>query len=410
MTDWMGVDPGGTEQLWDPTILISVLEIFKSREPFSRGEKKSPIFLDLEDAYSNITWRGSDADGTFRPIFRKTNPWVKLGLIGPETFNEYVTPLGEELLAGESDIESVFISALKSHREPDGSPSYATMCAAAIELPDERYTLEDVEFAISKSYSSGEKTLRESLAYSRKNKFAFSNASRRIRTLRSFMNALVSAGALSYTKDGWKLNKPEVALEISSKNNYKLPSFQNEVFEKSATYNAFSEIVPGHRAVPSFKINTTNLFDPIQRALLLEKANSEHELLIEKCAEIVISAGLLPIEDANSFDLAVVSKQLIAEMKSINRTNCISQLRKAVAQLPEYRWKFKEFFFDNSSLIIVLNKNPLEFIKQDYLSYIENDRGIKIFWQNGNGIIGTNGMQLSQFISEIPLVKNIDKI
>lgn len=404
MIDWMGVDPGGTEQLWDPAILISVLEIFKSREPFSRGDKKSPIFLDLEDAYPNITWRGSEADGTFRPIFRKTNPWVKLGLIGPETFNEYVTPLGEELLAGESNIADVFISALKSHREQDGSRSYATMCAAATALPDERYTLVDVEFAISKGYASGEMTLKDSLSYSRKNQLAFPNTTRRIRTLRSFMNALVSAGALSYTIGGWTLNNREVALEIFAENNYQLPAIQNEVFDASSEYSLFSEIVPGHRVVAPFKVNTNTLFDPTQRALLLEKAYSAHELLIEECAEIVQAAGLSSVEDANSFDLAIISKQLIAEMKSINKTNCISQLRKAVAQLPEYRWKFKEIFFENSHLIIVLDKSPLDFVNLDYISYIENDRRIRVFWKTGEGIIGTNGIQLSRFISEIPLI------
>lgn len=413
MSEWKGLDPGGTEQLWDPDVLVTVLQIFKSNEPFSRNDKSSSLYLDLEDSFPEITWRGNDADGTFRSIFRKTNPWVRLGLIGPATVNEVVTPLGEELLAGETSISTVFIEALKDYAEPDGTKSFSIMCSAALERPAEVFNLNDVEFAVSKDFAAGVSSLSDALYSCRNNRLAFPRSSRRPRTLRSFMSALVSAGALRGSFGGWSLSDAEIAKEIASYSSLSGASenqiltagyYQPVAGEATLTYNNLREILPGQRRVPIFDTNSTAVYDPIRRALLLERANSTHESLVEECASIVRALGFRPIEDINSFDLAIVEKKLMAEMKSINAINCVSQIRKAIAQLPEYRWRNKSKFEGRVYLVIVLDQNPLSFVDIDYINFVELDRGIKIFWRSLNGLVGIDGQNFSDFVSGLPSV------
>lgn len=362
MSEWKGLDPGGTEQLWDSTVLLDVLNILKSREPFSRGQSDSAIYDDLEDKFSDITWRNFDVKNSFRPIFRKTNPWAKLGLVTDETNNAYVTPLGDELISSEKTLTSIFVEATKNHVEPDGTPSFAIMCKAAIELPTETFSLEDVEYAVSKSYADGSQTLADSLNHVRSKKITFPSDSRRKRTLRSFLNALVSAGALVNVADGWTLHDKVVAAEIAGGHSAAEVVHEGQqkapfvLTKTSWTGAAFKDIPLGKRAIPKFDPSSAVAHDPIKRALLLEKANSIHESLVEKCAEAAIKAGLKPIEDLNSFDMAVVEKKVIVEVKSINLTNAVSQLRKAVAQLPEYRWRHRAIFDAASLLVIVTNQ------------------------------------------------------
>ena len=54
MSEWKGLDSGGTEQLWDPSVLMDMLTIVKSHEPFSRNDPNSPIFDELESEYPDI--------------------------------------------------------------------------------------------------------------------------------------------------------------------------------------------------------------------------------------------------------------------------------------------------------------------------------------------------------------------
>ena len=77
MSEWKGFDPGGTEQLWETRVLIGVLQILKAHEPYARNDPTSPIYGNLESKFPGITWKSFDSSDSFRPIFRKTHPWVK---------------------------------------------------------------------------------------------------------------------------------------------------------------------------------------------------------------------------------------------------------------------------------------------------------------------------------------------
>ncbi len=406
MSDWKGLDPGGTEQLWDSTILVDVLEIFKEYEPFSRDNPNSPIFPELQEKYPEITWQNVNADGSFRPIFRKTNPWVKLGLITSDTTNVTVTPLGDELLSGEKLLNEIFTEAAKNFVDTDGSHSFAVMCKAALELPNEIFTLEDVEFAISKTYADGSEILPVAINKTRSKQLTFQDGSRRKRTLRSFMNTLVNAKALVNVTTGWVLNDVDIASEIADIHERpkirlqligsKIPVQKTNIL----TSTNVKEILAGKRSLPTFAPSSNFASDPLQRALLLEKANSIHESLVEKCAQIIRSVGKIPVEDANTFDVAICNDKILIEVKSLHAANAISQIRKAIAQLPEYRWAHRNIFDETTLMLIVTNENPSKFFSPDYIQYIKEDRGIMLFWQSGDSLVTSGNLSFAEFLTQ----------
>ena len=134
---------------------------------------------------------------------------------------------------------------------------------------------------------------------------------------------------------------------------------------------------------------------------MLEKANSIHELLVEQCAKVLSGIGLIPVEDPNTFDLAVVDQQLLVEVKSIHQSNAISQLRKAIAQLPEYRWRHKETFSESTTMVIITNENPALYVDADFLKYLAEDRGIKLFWQQSAFLVDASGKHLEDLLAPL---------
>jgi hypothetical protein len=413
MSEWKGLDPGGTEQLWDSSVLIGALQIFKAHEPFSRGDAQSPIYDDLEEKFPEITWRNFDQSGSFRPVFRKTNPWVKLNLVSDETNNAYLTPVGDELLSGEKSLNEVFVEATKNFVEIEGDASYQTICRFMLQLPNITITLEDVEFAISDCYVRGELSATDSINKARNLGLTFPLGSRRPRTLRAMMNALVITGAIVNSVNGWILRDPSIAKEIAN--------------IEFLTTNVATDTIPSENPVPATtpttsprSVNTvysgreirernraesgltsralSKTYDPINRALLLEKANSIHEQLVQKCAGIIKAQGHTALEDPNSFDVACLKLKVLMEVKSINSINAVSQLRKAVAQLPEYRWRHKDHFDQDSRLLVITNANPSNYVDNDYIDFLLTDRRLFIFWDDGANLVNHLGTTLQDFL------------
>ena len=407
MGTWKGLDPGGTEQLWDPDVLVDVTAIFRAHDPFSRGNETDPIYLDLESQYPDITWRNTDASG-FREIFRKANPWVKLGLTTEGRQNASVTPLGEELLAGIKDIKDIFVEATKSHQEADGTYSFALMCRAALERPEEKFSLEDVEYGVSLGYADGTTSLIDAITKVRSTGQTFPHGSRRIRTLRSFMNALVSSGALVHTDKGWMLGDKIQAAEIAQVDLTTLNSAPASSVvipqaslpkSKRTPDSGIYEIARGKRSVAPFAPGSGK-HDPVKRALLLEKANSLHELLVEKCANEIRSAGGTPFENQNSFDVAEKNFGILIEVKSVTEFNSVSQARKAVAQLLEYRYMHREMFTaEKVDLYLVTNENLANYVEEKFIEFLEQELSIQLFWLSGESLIDSQGNTLLSVIT-----------
>ena len=394
MAFWNGFDSGGVEQIWDDALIVQVLEVFQKNEPFDRSDEEAPFYDQLEQMFPDITWRERDYRNSFRPIFRRANPWVKLGLITPGTKNAELTTLGLEVLSGEKTLRDVYIEATSIFVENDGiTRTFAIMCQAALQLPDEVFSLEDVEYAVSQDPDYTAASLIVALQKRRVIAQRFSHGSRRPRVLRRIMNSLVSAGALLEVPFGWKLASSEIAAEISGSSNSTEESEKPVViFQKGIFAPNVKEIAPGVRPLRTISASFVARIDPIQRALLLERAHSEHERIVEKCADLIRSLGGKPIEDLNSFDVACSEHiKIIFEAKSITRTNCFSQLRKAVSQLPEYRWRHRHKFDDRTRLVIALNADPTPWVDADFLNYITEDRGISIIWLIGGHFVDRLG-------------------
>jgi hypothetical protein len=134
--------------------------------------------------------------------------------------------------------------------------------------------------------------------------------------------------------------------------------------------------------------------------LLLEKANSTHEGLVERVADQIRNLGGTPLEDPNSFDVAVKDiGQCILEVKSINSGNVVSQIRKAVAQLPEYRWRHRRDFNEDAILVIVTSDDPTGYIDGDYLEFLVNDRKLQLAWEQGGELQCHDGQPLSDILT-----------
>ncbi len=115
--------------------------------------------------------------------------------------------------------------------------------------------------------------------------------------------------------------------------------------------------------------------DPYETIIRREKANREHARILSMLAALIRLKGYEAFE--NTFiDLYSSSPDntFIFEVKSNNARNTLSQIRKAIAQLYEYRYRSKA---TNAILCIVLQQRPPQAWVEDYLLH---DREILMCW------------------------------
>lgn len=118
-----------------------------------------------------------------------------------------------------------------------------------------------------------------------------------------------------------------------------------------------------------------NRTDPIETLVSREKANREHARILSMLASKFRFQGFSVYE--NTFiDLCTVANEqdFIFEVKSNNSKNALSQIRKAIAQLYEYRYRSGK---TDAVLCIVMQQQPTQPWVIDYLL---NDRNIFICW------------------------------
>lgn len=402
MIDWMGLDSGGTEQLWEPSLLVDILQVMKDHEPFSRSDPHSPIFDDLQTLHNNITWLNVNRDGSQRTAFRKNNPMAKLGLTTPETENAFVTELGNEVLAGNLNIRDVFAIALSTHSEEDGRNSFAVMCEAALLLPDHDFTVEDVEFGVSKLKSLTIDDLTDTISTVRDKRLKVSDATRRRRIRSSVLKMLVRSGAFAETEIGWRLHDKDQAQSITRK-----PIFESAdlVIDRPAQpkrrepKRKFPTIKTENRQRASFDLSKSGKADPIKTAIALERSSQLHEDVVALLGKELIGLGLETFEDPDSFDLAILTKQsAIFEVKTITPKNAIAQIRKAIVQLEEYRWRHFEHFEKPPLLFIVVSQNPDEFFDARYFDFVERDRQMSIIWRE-QAFVDRHGTALQELLT-----------
>jgi Holliday junction resolvase len=115
--------------------------------------------------------------------------------------------------------------------------------------------------------------------------------------------------------------------------------------------------------------------DPFETIIRREKANRDHGRILGRIASIIRVNNNNVFENIFIDLLAVIGGQdYIFEVKSNNTKNALSQIRKAVAQLYEYRYRSGRA---NAVLCIVLQAKPF----QDWvIDYLVKDRDIMICW------------------------------
>jgi hypothetical protein len=115
--------------------------------------------------------------------------------------------------------------------------------------------------------------------------------------------------------------------------------------------------------------------DPFETIICREKANRDHGRILGRIASVIRANNNEAFENIFIDLLAVINSQdYIFEVKSNNRKNALSQIRKAVAQLYEYRYRSNR---QGAILCIVLQQKPLQ---EWVVDYLVKDRDIMICW------------------------------
>ena len=114
---------------------------------------------------------------------------------------------------------------------------------------------------------------------------------------------------------------------------------------------------------------------------LREKANLAHREIVKLLADRMRAQGMIP--ESNIFiDLASRSqKKMLFEIKSCRPENLLSQVRKGISQLYEYRYRHNDLA--QAKLVLALESRPTEPL--DWLvNYLVGDRSIAVCWLEGN--------------------------
>ena len=407
MLPWKGLDAGGTEQLWTTNVILSILDTFSKYSPVNKQDPASPIYRELATKNPKTTWQSYDVKGSFRPIFRKSHPTNTLGLTEKNSIGEQLTSKGYEFLHGLISIEEVFISATRKHSEKDGVKSFSLIAAALIDNPLYSFTLEDIEFGVSKHFDPQKGNL--SFALSKVKSHTSVLLPTRKRRITHMMSSLVTAGVAKRNTNGWTLANMASAIQVVHTNLIlKTKGLNSSIgVTKTSVSKPVVHSIHSGKTVRAITVNkarktifhlTKNTFsDPEQRLLLLEKAHLIHEDLVDSVAQDIKKNGGTPTEDPNSYDVGVSDLcHAIFEIKSINNKNIFSQIRKAVVQLSEYRWRHRASFPDSTFLAIVTNENPKDFIDEDYVDYLTQDRHLTLVWVKEGSLICHDGRTLSE--------------
>ena len=397
---WNGLDSGGTEQLWQQDKIEGILQIFSKHQPVDRSDQSSPIYAELEAAFPEITWRNINVDGSFRPIFRKSHPTATLGLTEKTQTGERVTSRGFDLMNGLLTIDQVFSQAAREHMEKDGESSFAIIASALIEAPNYHFSLEDIEHGICQHYNPDEPNIEDALSHV---SGAPELSTTRRRRLRHMMSVLQKAGAAKPVKKRWQLNDQSVALTISDIVSSPKPIVitTNPVQQPKhpTAGKSIRQISSTEDRSKSFRHNPYSVQDPQKRSLLLEKANSIHEQLVLSVVKIIEDLGGTATEDPNSYDVGVSDfGKVLFEMKSTTPKNAISQYRKAVSQLSEYRWRNRDVFDQKTLLIIVTDQSPSSLVDEDYFDYLIKDRELTLAWESSGTLVCHTGQTLSEVL------------
>lgn len=128
------------------------------------------------------------------------------------------------------------------------------------------------------------------------------------------------------------------------------------------------------------------LADPEITRIKRQRSNLSHKLILQQLDEYLRTFGVEPLENEH-VDLYVEIRpdvKFLFEVKSVNSDNLLSQTRKGLSQLYEYRFRYSALIGYDVRLCLVFPEEPkiIPWL-QDYLCL---DRGIAVVWFSNNGL------------------------
>ncbi len=139
------------------------------------------------------------------------------------------------------------------------------------------------------------------------------------------------------------------------------------------------------------KSKKNTITDPEITRIKSQRANFSHKQTLVNLYDFLDQRGVKSLENEH-IDLYAelpANQKFIFEIKSLSKTNLLSQSRKGLSQLYEYRYRYKEKIGNDAQLCLVFPAEPNQISwLQEYLCL---DRNIGVVWFNKKGkLIASN--------------------
>lgn len=128
------------------------------------------------------------------------------------------------------------------------------------------------------------------------------------------------------------------------------------------------------------------LADPEVTRIKRQRSNLQHKILVQKLDEYLRRRGAVPKESEHIDLFATIPNDgsFLFEVKSISSNNLLSQTRKGISQLYEYRYRYSDDIGEDVTLCLVYPYEPSEISwLQGYLCI---DRKIAVCWFNQDSL------------------------
>ncbi|CAK1952586.1 Restriction endonuclease [Vibrio crassostreae] len=389
--EWKGLDQG-VEQTWAPEVIMDTLRVIAEHQPVSHREPTDPFYKAISERVPHITWFSFDKkDNSFRPIFRRSNTWKKLGLIEELDKRYSLSVAGKDLLVGKTSAQSVLLNVCKNHTEKGEKP-FVIIAQALSNLSESQIKVDDlINLCRSWRLQDGNvtETLRRLTPISQ-SELQSSIHKTRNRRFRSMLKILQSAGGVLLKGQSVEIHSVELLNALSSEAELEEAVFktktdtQTDLQAKNRSSQQRKEVTK-ERTIADFVIRakSTDDEDGEHWLHLVETASREHEQTVFHLHNYLKQQGLKTFELAGGYDLHAEIEDkpgILFEIKTINERNVGKQIRVAVSQLYEYAFKYRGELGQHNHLAIVLNKNPLNLVEQWVLDYLSEDRKINLYW------------------------------
>ncbi len=191
--------------------------------------------------------------------------------------------------------------------------------------------------------------------------------------------------------DGVRTLKADIVETLTSEKGifeeFETPSVEPETistFTSSPLTYAFRKRNQAEETYSTFS-STKIQVDPEVTRIKRQKSNLNHKMILQQLEEYLESLGCDPVENDHIDLFAQIpgDGKYLFEVKSISDDNLLSQTRKGVSQLYEYRYRYQDQIGYDVALCLVLPKRPEEI---DWLEdYLCKDRQIAIIWFSEEG-------------------------